>query len=56
MDKNYLIVELGVEDGMDITRNAEGDAIQVSLPVVGEFDDKEEAEASLGQGEEIVIA
>lgn len=55
MDKNYLIVKKSIEDPEeDILENDKGFAIQVSLPVVGEHDDKQEAEKAAGSGEFVI--
>lgn len=56
MDETYLVVETGVESGSDVVRNDEGNAIQVSLPVVGEYDSHKEAEENSGSGTTIVVA
>lgn len=56
MEKTYLVVEAGVESTGDVLRNSEGNAIQVSLPVVGEYESHEEAMANSGREEIVVVA
>lgn len=56
-DDTYLIVDLGVEEPRDdVLRNDHGDAIQVSLPVIDEFNTRDAAEEAKDSGQAIVLA
>lgn len=43
MPEEYLVIQLGVEYSSDVTR-ASGEPLSVTLPVIGAYDTKQEAE------------